>query len=109
VSEVWDDFSIVVSTDGGDATIVVAGELDLASVPLFQRALGDRFERQVTVDLAGITFIDSTGLRALVTARNDLLERDQQLVVGPCSPAASRVFALTGLGEALGVPGATPA
>ena len=106
MSEVFDDFSIDVSTDGDDATIVVGGELDLASAPLLQRALGDRLERQVTVDLAGITFLDSTGLRTLVTARNDLHERDQQLIVGPCSPAASRVFALTGLGEAFGVTGA---
>ena len=109
MSEVWDDFSIVVTTDADDATILVAGELDLASAPQLQRAFDDRLERQVTVDLAGVTFIDSTGLRALVTARNDLAERNQQLVVGRCSPAAARVFALTGLGDALGVTGAAPA
>ncbi|MGW8358931.1 STAS domain-containing protein, partial [Streptomyces wedmorensis] len=46
----------------------LAGELDLATVPLLQQAaataLGTR-PRRLRLDLTGLTFCDQTGLRAL--------------------------------------------
>ncbi|UDY37581.1 STAS domain-containing protein [Dermatobacter hominis] len=55
-----------------DGPVVIAvGELDLASTPAFTAALTEALvdERQtLTIDLSGVTFCDSTGLRALLTA-----------------------------------------
>ena len=57
----------------GDGTPVVSvmGELDLATVPAFERTLLDVTEAgtgEVIVDLTGCSFLDP-GLRALVAAR----------------------------------------
>ena len=42
------------------------GELDLGTVALLQAALASTGTRQVMIDLAGLTFMDSTGLAALL-------------------------------------------
>jgi anti-sigma B factor antagonist len=58
----------------GDATVVVpTGELDLATAPALDGALTRAFhsaERaRVVLDLRELEFIDSSGLRTLLTAR----------------------------------------
>jgi anti-anti-sigma factor len=58
----------------GDATVVVpTGELDLATAPALDNALTRAFEggptARVVLDLRELEFIDSSGLRTLLTAR----------------------------------------
>ncbi len=55
--------------DDGSYRLALTGELDLATVPEFERALRTACAdgaRAVTIDLSGLTFIDSTGLRAIL-------------------------------------------
>ena len=57
-----------------DATVVVpAGELDLATAPALEHALTRAFAtaaaERVVLDLRELEFIDSSGLRTLLTAR----------------------------------------
>jgi len=58
----------------GDSVIVrAAGELDVASAPIFEEELRDALATDVSaiiVDLADVTFMDSTGLRALLVTTN---------------------------------------
>ena len=51
----------------------------------------------VTVDLAGVTFLDSMGLCVLLRARAALIALDRGLVVAGPSRAAARIFELAGL------------
>lgn len=56
----------------GDATVVVPrGELDLATAPALELALDDALDEalRVVLDLRELDFIDSSGLRTLLTAR----------------------------------------
>jgi anti-sigma B factor antagonist len=57
----------------GDASVVVpTGELDLATAPALEEALGRAFDgdhARVVLDLRELEFIDSSGLRTLLTAR----------------------------------------
>jgi anti-anti-sigma factor len=57
----------------GDASVVVpTGELDLATAPALEDALGRAFgdgTQRVVLDLRELEFIDSSGLRTLLTAR----------------------------------------
>lgn len=49
--------------------VIAIGELDLSTVDLFRSALTDAVNgpgNKIQVNLAGVTFIDSTGLRALM-------------------------------------------
>ena len=66
----------------GTATLRLTGELDLAGQETFQNGLG-KIEsqplRELFVDLRGLTFIDSSGLRMLITTLRDSRERGLDL------------------------------
>ena len=59
-------------TDRGTIVLSLQGELDLTSAPVFERELRNAESAgpsRVVIDLAGLEFMDSTGLRALLLAR----------------------------------------
>lgn len=90
----------IASEEGPDGTVLsLAGELDIASAPLLVQATAsvDRTgPRQLIIDLGGVTFMDSTGLRALLLARQQADEHDQLLVLRPGPRQVQRVFELSG-------------
>ena len=93
-------------SDVGDVRLLeVFGELDLASAPklcsLLDAARIQRVRRLV-VDLTGVDFCDSTGLRALMGASTELRVGGGRLAVAvlPESPV-SRLFDVTGIRESL--------
>lgn len=61
--------NVSVSTSGTVTTVRLAGEIDTYTVPevrtVFDR-LGLAPERTVVVDLSGVTFLDSSGLGAVI-------------------------------------------
>lgn len=83
--------------------IVIApeGELDIAGVGDFRAALSDVPSdpaHGVVVDLSSVSFIDSSGLGALVDLHNRLRRRNRQLaVVAPDGTAAAVLLNLAGL------------
>ena len=56
----------------GTAVVVVSGDVDLGTAPDFEdelaRAVETGLDRGLVIDLTGVSFIDSTGLNALVRA-----------------------------------------
>lgn len=65
--------SIEVTGGGGGATVTLAGELDLACEGSIAEALENvRGADQVVIDLTGLVFVDSTGLRLLLELDRDL-------------------------------------
>lgn len=67
----------------GVAVAAVAGEIDLATVEQVERALAPPAAagQRVIVDLTGCDFIDSSGLRALVSARSTAAEAGGRIVL----------------------------
>ena len=61
----------------GVEVIVVTGEHDISTAPELERRLEDALEsgHAVVIDLLGTTFIDSTVLRVLISAREQAGER----------------------------------
>ena len=89
-----------VSNTGGTARIQVGGELDVATSPSLREKgveLLDAGAQTIEVDLAGVTFIDSTGLGALVSLQKHCRTRGGSLVVSGCKGPVERLMALTGL------------
>ena len=89
----------------GVRLLEVFGELDLATAPrLCTRLDAARAERvkRVVIDLTGVDFCDSTGLRALMGASTELRHAGGRLAVAvlPDGPV-SRLFDLTGIRESL--------
>ena len=86
----------------GTPVVSVIGELDLATAPAFERRLLDVTESgtgEVIVDLTGCSFLDSTGLRALIAARECLERSDRSLALVLSSPIVMRIFQITGFDE----------
>ena len=96
------------------APLVIAprGELDLVTVDGFRAELAEavgQADRGVVVDLSEVSFIDSTGLGALVEAYNRLRRRRGQLtVVAPAGSVAAVLLNLSGLSARLPVLEARP-
>ena len=73
-------------SDDGNRTLVLSGELDLASswlvdLPLLKISADGT--RSFTLDLSGVTFIDSTALGVLIEARTKLANRRGFLLASP--------------------------
>jgi anti-anti-sigma factor len=82
---------------GGADAIAVAGELDMETAP----RLTEEVERAVwnsvgafVLDLSGVTFLDSSGLHALLRARAYLAREDRALVLVCPDGQALRVLDL---------------
>jgi anti-sigma B factor antagonist len=101
----------VESTGDGDACVLVlTGELSLAEASALERRLDLVLSTSATtilVDLAGVEFIDSTGLSVLVRAQQHASERGVELRVANPNAQASRLLSLTGLTERLTLPDST--
>lgn len=80
------------------------GEVDLTTAPELATAIRDaigRTEFQVELDLEQVTFIDSSGVGAIVVADRLAKSVNRQLVIGPRSIFVARVFEVAGLDQAL--------
>lgn len=78
---------------------MVSGELDLASVPHF-RSAAERVCRsdahRVVLDLRPLSFIDVTGMRAVLELHANCSRQGLRLEIRPGPRAVQRVFELTG-------------
>ena len=92
-----------------NACTVIAphGDLDIATVGGFRKALGDAVRDgvgPVVVDLSEVDFVDSSGLGALMEMYERLRHGDRELaIVVPPGSAAAVMLNLTGLGPRLPV------
>jgi anti-anti-sigma factor len=84
----------------GEVTVFLRGELDCATEIPLTRLLSGVVRRGfplVTVDLAEVTFLDSSGLRCLLQAAQDAAARGTRLVTVHATGTVRRVFAIAGL------------
>ena len=83
----------------GTVRLHVSGELDAHSAPEFAEAFEPAVAAAavVEVDLTDVPFVDSSGLAALLAARQRLEGAGGSLVVTAASAAALRLFELTGV------------
>jgi anti-anti-sigma factor len=81
----------------GVARLTVEGELDMASAPVLDRAVDGAMEsaRVIELELAGVTFMDSTGLRTLLGIRRRLEEAGCDLRLVAVPPPVHRVLDVT--------------
>lgn len=93
--------SVELATREGDGQVVVAlrGELDVADAAGVAAVLTEfaARERQVIVDLEGLQFIDSSGLAALVRAREHARHAGGDLLLAAPQQQVLRVLTLTRL------------
>lgn len=103
--------------NGTSRSVVIVrptGDLDLDGAPVLGSRLSTQLDRQrcqVVLDLAGVTFLSSAGIRVLVDAHNTALARGSTLcITGAGRRLVARPLEITGLDRLLtiwDVPAAT--
>ena len=89
------------------AVLVLTGDLDLAAVDDLREGAQVQLAagcRHLTLDLTGVTFLDSSGLGALVELRNTTRRSGVTLAVVNVPPGPARIITIAGLAETFGLP-----
>lgn len=95
-------FTIAVRPNRPRVTVAPCGELDMATVDELSREIDSRREMgfsDIVVDLAGVTFLDSTGLRVLLSYERAAREGDLRFRLTKGPAAVQRLFELTATQE----------
>ena len=83
---------------GGTPLVALRGELDVSTAPKVEQAL-QQLEGNgasvIVIDLRGLTFLDSSGLRLILEADGRARREDRRLLVVPGPPEVQRVFRVT--------------
>jgi anti-sigma B factor antagonist len=100
-------FEVVEGADAdGTPVLSVTGDLDLVSAPALDRRFAELARQggqRAVVDLANVTFIDSSGVRAIISGHQLLQQHSSALVLRSPSAATRRLLELTGLDGVLSI------
>jgi anti-sigma B factor antagonist len=86
-------------------TLVLSGELEITSAAELQdlvaRIGAEGTGRDLELDLTGLTFLDSTGLQAIIIAQRLCRENEIGFMLTPARGAVQHLFEITGLTDVL--------
>jgi anti-sigma B factor antagonist len=83
----------------------VCGEIDAHTAPTLATAMSQLPTGVVTVDLGGVSFMDSSGLRVLIEAATRAREGGGDLIIVHSTPGIARLVEISGLGGQLRLDG----
>ena len=96
---------MTIEEHGGSAHVLMRGDLDISTAPRLEEELrrleADAPPATIVLDLQQLTFMDSTGLRLLITADARAREDDRRLVLVRGNDMIQRVLRITRLDERL--------
>jgi anti-anti-sigma factor len=75
----------------------LSGELDAHTATALTQAMSVLPDGEVTVDLAGVSFVDSSGLRVLLEATNRARNAGGELVLAHPQASIRRLIEISGL------------
>ena len=79
-----------------DGAMVVTGDVDIAGGPILEAALLQRGrDDRLVIDLGGVSFMDSSGLRNLLAASRRAKQRGADLVLRNVGPVVWRLLEIT--------------
>ena len=103
-------FRLNVSREGATTEVAPIGEVDVLTARTLYDELIDQLREdlaEMVIDFAGVTFIDTTGLAALVKAARRLGRAGATMRIANASPHAVRVLSITGVDRTIPVDAAT--
>src|SRR5919198_5655217 len=92
--------SLETREEGEQVRIAVGGELDLSSALTFDdeiRRAEERGPQTLVLDLRALRFMDSTGLRLILSAQQRATKRGHRFAIVEGSEAVQRIFRLAGV------------
>jgi anti-anti-sigma factor len=94
----------IASPDAG--VYVLSGEVDAHTAPQFARhfdSLPGGIEGALVIDMADVTFMDSSGLRVLIELNRRVSEAGRSLTVRAPSRPVARIIEISGLSDLIEV------
>ena len=91
------------SVDGARHTLVLIGELDLSSAPELEARVGEIVSqaREIVLDLRDLSFMDSSGIRAILLSYELCARSECDLGLLSGRPNVQRLFEVSGLADLL--------
>jgi len=88
--------------EDGKAAFSLEGRLDTVTAPDLEKAIRESLDgvRELTLDLAGLEYISSAGLRVLLSAQK-AMSRQGEMRVSRVSGSIMEIFEVTGFSEIL--------
>jgi anti-sigma B factor antagonist len=101
-------FEVQDSVRDGHHTLTLSGELDVAEAPSLESMITRLCVeglKGISLDLSRLTFMDSSGLHAVLHAQQLCREYGYDFVVAPGDGQVLRLFEIAGVIDALPIPG----
>ena len=98
-------WSLTAGKSPGEVTLT--GEIDFSVTPAVRERLMDVVAAnapEIVLDMAGLSYIDSSGLALLIELRKILAESGRSVHIRTISPQVRKLFNLTQLGDLFGLP-----
>lgn len=95
-------FDVDVAITGRRARLTLQGELDMAAAEMVERVVHDVCEQsceRLVLDLARLSYCDSSGVRALANASRECRESGTRMIVSGAHGPVRRVFELVHAGD----------
>ena len=96
--------AVSVSIDGDGVVVALSGEIDMANAASLPAVVAGvvNGDTSVVIDLTEVTFLDSSGLRAILICEASLAAQGVSLRVAHPTIHVRRVFEITSLSHLLG-------
>ncbi len=92
--------TVAIDIHGTTANIILAGNVDYSLQEeirdAYQKALSSKQVREICVDFAAVTFLDSSVIRALLTLQKEVDAAGKSLVLLNCNSLTREVFEIGG-------------
>jgi anti-anti-sigma factor len=99
---------LLIDADTAPPAMIVSGDLDAVNADLLRTAVADVLRRHrpehIDMDMHGVTFLDSAGIRALLLCQSDAQRADCRITLTRPCPGVYRVLEVTGLLDHFGLP-----
>jgi anti-sigma B factor antagonist len=102
MSEASPPFDVKITSEAGVTLVQPAGEIDLQHSPTLRTTLLSLAERKpprVIVDLAAVTYVDSSGVGTLVEFKRRLERGGGRVILAGLQPRVRSVFEITKLDQ----------
>lgn len=103
------EFAVSLDESDGAALLFLRGELDLHTAPTLDNALAPFMNgggaRDVVLDLSELEFVDSTGLRTIMSAASTIERRGAEVVIRRPRAATMRVLEICGITKMMRIDG----
>ena len=101
------NLSVKTACDAGCATVLVAGEVDVSNADVLRSAIDEALSaegvRSVTVDMAAVPYIDSTGIGVLVGSSHKAHDANVLFSVLDAQDNVVRILNMLGVDEVIDV------